>query len=121
MGWNSPCQPRLDRLCDWGMCSLSSEVPGGILSCGHGYHIECFAQANQKCPYCHEYLRDGIKYNCKIFQNTLNKAFDNNAEEDDEDLEIQEDPQENNDEAISIEKDIDKKLEEALKLFSLCQ
>src|ERR1700722_6024634 len=97
MGWNSSHQPRSDKLCDWDACNLSSEVQGDILSCGHGYHMECFIQINQKCPYCYEYLHDGIKYNCKVFRDMLNKAFDDdNAEEDGENLENQEDSEENN-------------------------
>jgi len=122
MAWNSSRQPRSDRICDWNMCTLSSEVPGNILSCGHGYHTECLIQADQKCSYCFEYLRDGIRDNCKVFQNMLSRPFDDNADEDSEDLENQEDPQENNNyEIIFIEDDIDKKLEEALRLFKLCQ
>jgi hypothetical protein len=121
MGWNSSCHPRLDRLCDWDLCTLSSEVPGGILSCGHGYHIECFIQANERCPHCYKFLYDGIKYNCKVFQNVLSKEFDND-EEDNEDLENQEDLQENNvDEMVVIDEGINKKLEEALELFRLCR
>jgi hypothetical protein len=102
------------------MCTLSSDLPGIILSCGHGYHKECLAaQANQKCQYCFEYLCDGIRYHCSVFQNMLSKPFDDVVDEDGEDLENQqEDPQEfNGDEIISVEDDIDKKLEEALKLF----
>jgi hypothetical protein len=64
IGWSSSCHPKLDKLCDWNMCTLSSEMPGNILSCGHGYHLECFNQVNQKCPYCYKYLSDGIKYHC---------------------------------------------------------
>ena len=102
------------------MCTLSSEVLENILLCGHGFHMECFVQANQKCPYCYEYLCDGIRYHCKVFQNTLSKPFDDNADEDGEDLENQEDLQEDNgDEIISVEDNIDKKLEEVLKLFRL--
>ena len=44
-------------------------------------------QANQKCLYCYEYLCDGIRYYCKVFQNTLSKPFDDNDDEDGEDLE----------------------------------
>jgi len=120
MAWNSSRQPRSDRICDWEMCTLSSEVPGNILSCGHGYHMECLVQANQKCPYCYKYLCDGIRYHCKVFQNTLSKPFDDNVDEDGEDLENQEDLQDDNgDEIISVEDNVDKKLEEALKLFRL--
>lgn len=61
-------------------------VIGSILSCGYGYHVDCFAQA-KKCW-------DGIKYHCKIFQNTLNKALDDSVEEDDDDLGNQKDLQE---------------------------
>ncbi|RIA86444.1 hypothetical protein C1645_740838 [Glomus cerebriforme] len=115
-------KPRLDRLYDWVMCTLLSEVPGSILSCGHSYHAECFIQVNQKCPYCYEYLCDGIKYHYKVFQNTLSKAFDNSIGEDSEDLENQENLQDNNvDEIVFIDKDINKKLEEALGLFRLCE
>jgi len=124
MAWNSSHQPRLDRICDRDMCTLSSDLPGIILSCGHGYHKECLAaQANQKCQYCFEYLCDGIRYHCSVFQNMLSKPFDDVVDEDGEDLENQqEDPQEfNGDEIISVEDDIDKKLEEALKLFELHQ
>ena len=99
---------------------MSLEVPGVILSCGHGFHMECLAQANQKCPYCYEYLRDGIKYHCTIFQNMLSKVIDDNIDEDGENLENQEDPQEgNDDETITVEEDIDKKLEEALLSFRI--
>jgi hypothetical protein len=122
MGWNSSHQPRLDRLCDWNMCTLSSDIPANVLSCGHGYHAECFDQVNQRCTYCYEYLCDGIKYNCKVFQNTLSKAFDDNVGEDDVDLENQEDLQDNNvDEMVFIDENINNKLEEALELFRLCQ
>ncbi len=100
------------------MCSLSSEVPDNILSCSHGYHIECLVQANQKCPHCYEYLHDDVKYQCKVFQNMLSKAFDDIVDEDGEDLEDHEDLQKNNiDEIISVKDDIDKKLKEALKSF----
>jgi len=58
--------------------------------------------------------------NCKVFQNTLSKPFDDNVDEDGEDLENQEDLQDDNgDEIISVEDNVDKKLEEALKLFRL--
>src|ERR1044072_833568 len=119
MALNSSCLPRLDKVCDWDMCTLSSEVSGNILSCGHSYHTECLAQANQKCQYCYEYLCNGIKYHCKVFQNMLNRPFDDVVDEDGEELENQqEDPQEDNgDEIISVENNIDKKLEAALKLF----
>lgn len=117
MAWNSSHRPRSDRICDWDMCTLSSEVSGKILSCGHGYHMECLIQVNQKCPYCYEYLCDGIRYHCKVFQNMLSKPFDDDVDEDDEDLENQKDLQEDNgdDEIISLDDDIDKKLEVALK------
>ena len=68
----------------------------------------------------YEYLCDGIRLNCKVFQNTLSKPFDDNVDEDGEDLENQEDLQDDNgDEIISVEDNVDKKLEEALKLFRL--
>jgi hypothetical protein len=121
IGWNSSCHPRLDRLCDWNLCTLSSEVPGGILSCGHGYHVECFNQANRKCPHCYKYLCDGIKNNCKIFQNTLNMAYDDDVDEDSsENLEDQVDLQDNNvDEMVSTDEDINRKLEKALESFRI--
>ncbi len=105
------------------MYTLSSEVSGNILLCGHNYHIECLAQANQKCQYCYEYLCNGIKYHCKVFQNMLNRPFNNIIDEDDKDLENQqEDPQEDNDnKIISVKNNIYKKLEEMLKLFKLYQ
>jgi hypothetical protein len=46
MGWNSFHQPRSNRICDWDKC-LSSEIPGDILPCGHGYHPEYLVQTNQ--------------------------------------------------------------------------
>jgi hypothetical protein len=120
MGWNSSCPPKLDRLCDWNKCTSSSEVPGSILSCGHGYHTEYFNKANQKCPYCYKYLCDGIKYNCKIFLNTLNKKFDDDKDNG-EDLEDQVNLQDNDvDEIVSADEDINKKLEEALESLKLC-
>jgi hypothetical protein len=118
MGWSSSYHPRLNKLCDWGSCTLPSDAPGGVLPCGHGYHVRCFIQANERCPHCYKFLCDGIKDHCKLFQNTLSKEFGDDVEEDDEDLENQEGSQEDNDnEMISVEYDIDKKLEEALKLF----
>jgi hypothetical protein len=99
---------------------LSSDIPVNVLSYGHRYHAECFDQVNQRCTYCYEYLCDGIRYHCKVFQNTLSKPFDDNVDEDGEDLENQEDLQDDNgDEIISVEDNVDKKLEEALKLFRL--
>ncbi len=122
LGWNSSCHPRLDKLCNWNMYTLSSEMPGSILSCGYGYHIECFIQIDQKCSHCYKYLSDGIKYHCKVFQNTLNMTFNNNIDEDSEDLESQIDSEESNvDEIVFINKDINRKLEEALESFKLCQ
>lgn len=124
MGWSSSCHPRLGRLCDWSMCTLSPDVPGNILSCGHGYHTECFVQVDQKCPHCCKYLSDGIKYHCKIFQNTLNMGFDDDDDdgEDLENLENQEDSQEDNaDEIISANEDNNKKLMEAIESFRICQ
>ena len=104
------------------MCTLSSEVPGDVLSCGHGYHVECFIQANQRCPHCYKYLCDGIKYHCKIFQNTLNMTFDDNIDEDTgEDLENEVDSQESNIDEVVFTDDINSKLEEALESFRLCQ
>jgi hypothetical protein len=120
MGWSSSYHPRLDKLCDWDSCTLPSNIPGGVLPCGHGYHIRCFIQANERCPHCYKYLCDGIKYNCEVFQNTLSKEFDDDVEEDNEDLENHEDSQDNNvDEPILIHEDIDKQLEKALELFKL--
>ncbi|CAI2193567.1 15145_t:CDS:2, partial [Funneliformis geosporum] len=85
--------PRQKNVCR----AIVHQVLGGILSCGHGYHIECFNQANQRCSYCYKYLSDGIKDHCKIFQNTLNMAFDNNVNENNsEDLEDQADLQDSN-------------------------
>src|SRR6266498_2271436 len=104
------------------MCTLSSEMPDSILSYGHGYHIECFIQIDQKCPHCYKYLSDGIKYHCKVFQNTLNITFNNNIDEDSEDLKSQIDSKESNvDEIVFINEDINRKLKEALELFKLCQ
>ena len=90
-----------------GKCSLQSSV------CD-------ITNGTVQCPYCYEYLCDGIRYHCKVFQNTLSKPFDDNVDEDGEDLENQEDLQDDNgDEIISVEDNVDKKLEEALKLFRL--
>ena len=121
MGWNSSCSPKLDRLCDWNKCTLSSEASGSILSCGHGFHVECFNQANEKCPYCYKYLCNGIKDNCVTFQNMLNKKFDDDKDSS-EDLEDQVNLQDdNNDKIVSADEDIDRKLEEALESFNLCR
>ena len=117
MGWNSSCPPKLDRLCDWNQCTLSSEVPGSILSCGHGYHVECFNQANKRCPYCYKYLCKGIKDNCKTFQDTLNMEFDD--DKNDEALNDQVD--DNDDETVSADEDINRKLEKAFESFKLCR
>ena len=104
------------------MCTLSSEMPGSILSYGHSYHIECFIQIDQKCPYCYKYLSDGIKYHYKVFQNTLNMIFNNNINEDSEDLKSQIDLEESNvDEIVFINEDINRKLEEVLESFKLYQ
>lgn len=120
MGWSSSYHPRLDKFCDWNSCTLPSNVPGGVLPCGHGYHISCFIQANERCPHCYKFLCDGIKYHCEVFQNTLSKEFDDDVEEDNEDLENHEDSQDNNvDETILIDEDIDNQLETALELFKL--
>jgi hypothetical protein len=118
-GWSSSCHPRSDRLCDWDKCTLSSKVPGGVLSCGHGYHVKCFNQVNQKCPYCYEYLCDGIKYHCKIFQNTLNMEFDNNVDEDSSEDQADYLEDSNSDEMVFTDENINRKLEEALKSFKL--
>jgi hypothetical protein len=79
---------------------------------------------NQKCPYCYKYLCDGIKDNCKIFLNILNKKFDDNKDSG-EDLEDQVNLQDNQDndidEVISADESINSKLEEALESFKLCQ
>ena len=121
MGWNSSCPPKLDKLCDWNKCTLSSEASGSILSCSHSFHVECFNQANEKCSYCYKYLCNGIKDNCVTFQNMLNKKFDDDKDSS-EDLEDQVNLQDdNNDEIVSADKDIDRKLEEALESFNLCQ
>lgn len=77
MRWNSSCSPKLD---DWNKYTQSSEASGSVLSCDHSYHTECFNKVNQKCPYCYKYLCDGIKDNCKIFMNMLNKKFDDNKD-----------------------------------------
>ncbi|CAB4434708.1 unnamed protein product [Rhizophagus irregularis] len=122
MGWNSSYPPKLDKLCDWNKCDLSSEAPGSILSCGHGYHIECFEKLHEKCPHCYKYLCDGIRHNCKIFQNTLDMEFDNIEEDSNEDLEEQTNLQESNvDEAVSMDEDINNKLVEVLKSLKLYQ
>jgi hypothetical protein len=123
IGWNSSCPPKLDRLCDWNKCTLSSEASGSVLSCDHGYHTECFSKVNQKCLYCYKYLCDGIKDNCKIFLNMLNKKFNDNKDNS-EDLKDQVNLQDNQDndidEVVSADESINSKLEEALELFKLC-
>ncbi|RIA96605.1 hypothetical protein C1645_815121 [Glomus cerebriforme] len=32
IGWNSSCPPKLDRLCNWNKCALSSEVPDNCMT-----------------------------------------------------------------------------------------
>ncbi|RGB22846.1 hypothetical protein C1646_748393 [Rhizophagus diaphanus] len=120
MGWNSSHSPKSDKLCDWSKCTLSSEeASGSVLLCSHGYHTECFNQVNQRCPY--KYLCNGIKDNCKIFQNMLNMKFDDDKDNGD-DLEDQASLEDNDDNVIVFaDEDINRKLEEALNSFKLCQ
>ncbi|CAI2181540.1 2114_t:CDS:1 [Funneliformis geosporum] len=99
------------------MCTLSLEVPGGILSCDYGYHIECFILANRRCQHCYKYLCDDIEYHCKIFQNTLNMAFDDNVDKVNEELVNKVDLQESNLDEVICTDDINSKLVEALESF----
>ena len=37
-------------------------------------------KVNQKYSYCYEYLCDSIRYHYKVFQNMLNRLFDDNVD-----------------------------------------
>lgn len=81
MGYSTPFPPSSNGCDNCGkILNLSNE--GIVLTCGHGYHSECYNEMERKCKHCLEYYKEGIQKNVREFLKRLNMGTDKLTDDD---------------------------------------
>jgi hypothetical protein len=99
-GYSTGSIPKIG-VCDYCQKPLNA-FEGKVLTCGHGYHWNCYEAQKHGCNHCEQFYKKGILENVNSFLKRLDKGIDELTPEEINDFNVDDCDEENNENEADV-------------------